>query len=323
MSKAKASICVMIATTVTVMALFFWPKPAQRTLQAAVVTVGELTVSCMLEGHTVYGGRQVLLSPVNGRVAQCYAFSGERVAAGDLILRMDSQADEAALAALESQFYQLQQTAKAAAGILPAADLLLAQQQQRLSIRAAIESKQIRTDADGIVENLYVQAGEYVAEGTPLGQIRGEEIRVTATWSGDSSLTPAAGMRAYWCAPDGTPQSPLLLESVSISGSDGYLLTFSPLCNAAELPGEGEAAPVQLVMKELPAMPLIPTEALDEHGCVWIIENGRMISIYAETGTAEQGYIQAVNLTPGTKVILHPDRALLAEGEPVRSGEHR
>ncbi len=321
MSKAKASICVMIATTVTVMTLFFLPKPDRQTFTTTTVTAESLKITCMLEGRAVYSGRQLLLSPVSGTVAQCYAMSGDRVNAGELIIRMDSQADEEALAVLESYSYQLTQATVTLGGNLPAADLWLTQQQQRASLAASIRLKQIRANAGGIVENLYVQPGEYVAAGTLLGQIRGETISVSAVWTGESSITPATGLQAYWCEDDGTPIHPMTLEAVALtSDQNGYLLTFAFENNGKPVPAEGERAPVLLMLEELPATTLIPLNAMDDEGRIWIVENGHAYPVEPETGLADQHNIQVSNLQPGTRVILEPDQTILMENGRVRNG---
>ncbi len=53
MSKTKASLCVMIATCIAVMALFFWPKAKPTTLRATTVRSGTLELACMLVGQVV------------------------------------------------------------------------------------------------------------------------------------------------------------------------------------------------------------------------------------------------------------------------------
>ena len=321
MSKAKASICVMIATMVTVMTLFFLPKPSRQIFMTTRVSTDSLPVTCMLEGQAVYSGQQILLAPVSGRIARCHVQPGDHVQAGELILRLDSQADEEALAVLESSFYQLEQATDALRGALPATDLWMSRQQQRATLVASIKMKQIRSDAAGIVENLYVQPGDYVAAGTPLGRFREEKISVSAIWTDDGTGTPAAGMRAYWCADDGTPQYPMTLESVALNNEvNGYILTFSFDAVGSEIPEQGEKAPVLLTLKELPSAPLIPLDALDDQGQIWIVEDGRIFPLMAATGIADRNSIQVSNLKPGTQIILQPDQNVLMECERVRSG---
>ena len=68
MSKANLSICVMIATMVVVMTLFFLPMPVSQTVEVTTVRPGVLQMTYMLEGEAVRGDQQMIVSPVAGIV---------------------------------------------------------------------------------------------------------------------------------------------------------------------------------------------------------------------------------------------------------------
>lgn len=328
MSKARASLCVIAATVVAAVALFFAPKPAPKALRTAVITRGRLQVSAMVQGTVAYADTRYVPAPVSGRVEAVYAEPGDRLLTGQLIVQFDRSSELAALSALEKRQYaimnQLAQLSAGTVALEAALGELLPWEAQHSQLQLSMAAKQIRADGEGVLGNLYISPGDYVLQGAPLAEVRSDELCITAFWTGNQSRLPAPGMAACWCDADGTPAGELLLKSVALAGQDaaaGLKLCFAPV---GELPLQqppGTGLPIRLVLDELPETGLAPLSALDPQGCLWLIRDGRAVSCQVAPGEAYDGLMQVPVELEGCRVVLDPESATLTDGALVRTGE--
>ncbi len=323
MSKAKASLCVIVATCVAVMALFFAPKPALSTLQTAVITRGGLQIACMLQGVVAYSNTRWLPAPATGQVQRVYRQPGERMEAGELVLEMEYGAELAALSAMEHKHYVLNTHLEALpAGALTAvAEEVLQWNNSRAQLLAAIAAKQIRLPEGGTLSYLYATAGDFVQAGAPLAEIRGDTLCITAHWTANQSRLPVPGMQACWCNDEGTPMGVLRLETVTAAAegaSAGLRLSFVPL-DGASLPFQaGTPVSVRLVLDTLPEAGLVPLDALDSNGRLWFLREGRVVPETIPLGEACGSLVQVPAELVGLRVVMEPEGLALREGHPVR-----
>lgn len=323
MSKATASLCVITVTIATVMALFFSPLPTAVRLQTAAIVPGQLQKTRMLQGTVTYADSSLLFSPLDGRIAAVHVQTGDGIQEGQLLFSLDADREIAALATLNNRLASLESGAAALPAELRLTDAkeLFQQASSRAELEALIAAKQIRSGAEGRIENLFVKQGAYVAAGTPLAQMHGDQLCITALWTGEHSLTPREGMAAWWCGKDGRPQGQLTLTSVlpveQASGT-ALRLSFSPVDGCCLPLRPGDAVAVTLLLDTLPSGALAPLSALGEGQRLWVVSEGVVKAIPVTTGEGNGQQIQVSDAMAGMQVILEPDG--LPELFAVRTG---
>ena len=194
MQKTRASLLVIAATALTVATLFLLPFTPKAAVRTAVVERGAFIRSTLLEGVIGYAQEQPLLALQPGRIARVHVQQGQRVSAGELLVSMDTEAQEQELAAVTRMLYEQQEAAaafgQAGEAAFAAAESTLEGQKRQAELRAAIASGQIRAAADGVVGAIYTSEGEYAGEMSLLGTVHGEELSVIAAGR-PSSRVPA------------------------------------------------------------------------------------------------------------------------------------
>lgn len=327
MSKTNLSIGVMIATAVAVMALFFFPHPEAPRVAVTTVRPGSLQKVAMLQGQSIQGEQIPVVAPLAGKVAQVYVKSGERVQAGQLLVRLDAQMEEQALALLDQQIYQLGYRFSQLMEPQDSANLTLLTSlaEQRTALVTAIQCKQIRASSEGISENLYVKAGDYLNEAGLIGNLCGSERKVIAYWPLLQGQPPFPGMMAWWCTQEGIREEPLILESVGAPVEQKQTLTY-PLVFRSML-GEhtkilqGEGAPVCLILQEEQVEAMVPMEALDSNQQLWVVRNGQTAPVPAMVRQHNDEFVQVADELAGEQVVLQPDELLLEDGMVMRVAE--
>ncbi|MBP3648259.1 MAG: efflux RND transporter periplasmic adaptor subunit [Clostridia bacterium] len=328
MSKTNVSIGVMIATFIAVMALFFWPDSSVPKLKVAIVCPGALQRECMLQGTAIEGEQVPIVTPFGGRVAQVYAKSGEYVQQGQLLIRLDSQLEEDALAQLEIQQHQLK--SQLSQWIDPAFEngsqfaLLTELSKQRDSIVAAIEYKQIRATSTGKLENLYIKADDYLSEAGLIGNLSTGGNKVMASWIAQQGQPPLPGLQAWWCKTDGTKLESMILERVGVPTEHNNQLIYPLTFRSTGLPSNitpGETAPVCLLLEAVQVNAMVPVEAIDSNGQVWVLRNGYAEPVSVEYGQHNDAFLQVQNELIGETVLLNPDELPLRKGMLIRRSE--
>lgn len=325
MSRTKASFCVIAATLVTVMALFFSPSPPSTLLRTVTVVRAPLQQSCMLQGMVTNADTRYLVAPCAGLVKEVYVRPGDEILQQELLIRMDAGAEEQAMA-------QLQQQRHAADGYFRYLDsgllTTVAAQvfhwdsaQEQLS--ALIDAKQIRAVESGVLSNLYVQPGQYVEQGTLLAETGSKGLCITALWTGDHAQRPKPGMEAWWCSANGNAVGKLLLDSVAVISDTPQLtmqLGFS-FASGEPIPEAGSKVPVRLILETFPDVAQIPLEAVGNDGNLWLVRDGRLCREEVSFGKSNAESIQVPDRLTGLEVLICPGNAGCAEGSRVRRGE--
>lgn len=323
MSKANLSIGVMIVTMVAVMTLFFLPLPDSPTITVATIVSGASQRSCMLEGMAMAGQEQWIIAQLDGIVDEVYVQSGDRVQAGQLLLRMDTHMEETTLAMLDQQLHDLSQLTRSS-DLMEGVNLSAGLLEQRMQLVAAIERKQIRAGGDGIVENIYVMKGDYVSAAGIVGCLAGQETKVTAAWTAQQGKAPSPGMRGWWCSADGQWLEPLTLESVGAPVTENNTVVYPLVFRCARetiAVTDGEQAPVCLLVDQDVAHAVVPVEAEDQNGFLWLLRNGAVYPVKADGAPQADNTLQVQSELLGQQVVLWPDRLSLQEGMEVRYAE--
>ena len=100
MSKARASLWMMVVTLAAVAAMLMTPYSPPVSVHTAVVACGDLLQSTLLSGVVTYARQQPMVSLRAGRVKRVYVTAGQQVEKGDLLISMDSSREEALLSSL-------------------------------------------------------------------------------------------------------------------------------------------------------------------------------------------------------------------------------
>ncbi len=326
MFKRKATICVIAATMLTVMTLFCCPLPNAPLLETFTIRAQTLQNICMLDGEAVAADQMPIVALSAGRVTQVCVKSGEHVKAGQLLVRLDATYETEALAALQSQLFQLGHGLQYMSGshltALTQTQMTKELVKQQAALQAAIETKQIRAQTSGIVNDLFVDNNMYLESATPIGTLCGEGLQVTAWWPAKEGQPPVLGTAALWCAQDGTPLETLVLEKVSapiqMNGSAAHPLVFRMSSGNKINLVIGDKAPIRLLKESIQAQAVVPIEALDDTGQIWLLRNGNAVPIVPERKGCDHLYLQVQNSLVGECVILHPEKWALEAGAKPR-----
>ena len=325
MSRTKASFCVIAATIITVMALFFSPQPVPVMLRTAVIQHAPLQQTCMLQGSVINADIQYLIAPFAGLVENVYVEAGDPVSGDELLIQLDTTSEQQALSQLQNQRHLIDTCIEPFdSGVLPAfAEQLLKWDSTGEQLLAMMKAKQIRASASGIISNLYVSPGQYVTQGMLLGETCGHDRCVTALWTGDPYRPPRQGMEAWWCTDDGNHVGKLRLEAVKVVSETPQLslqLVFCPM-NGEALPDTGSKVPVQLILDTQPATALMPLEAIADDGSIYLIRDGRVCREHIVYGKSNNKFIQVPEMLLGLRVLLEPNLTSCIEGGCVKETE--
>jgi RND family efflux transporter MFP subunit len=257
---------------------------------------------------------------------------GDRVAAGDVLVRLDDRALRSALAASQA-------AAVAGEADLARTEALLAQnaatpreaeeaRARAASVRSVVQAARdglsyavLRAPFAGQVAARSVHVGDIVSPGTPLIELEGGaglELVATLDAGQASRLRPAARIVARV---DGQP-APIeaTVRSLSASGDP----TTHRFEMRADLPASaglrsGLFARLALPAPEGEARLLVPRQALFERGGlsgVFVVDQGRARLRWVAAGAISDGLIEVrAGLEPGETVVL--DHAGLTDGASV------
>lgn len=322
MARTRASlwaILIAVMTSAALLALPFTPKARVHTYTACR---GEVIRTVLLTGEVAYRQRQLCACAQDGRVKAVYVQPGQTVKAGELLMRMDTAAQEAALAEL----YRLRSEQTSLLASLEESVSVLAAQQQSLwleqeaALRLAIESACIRAEMDGVVEAVYAEENGYAAAMSLLGVVRGEERCILASGAADETAALKVGAAGQ------AGGVPVILEAVyAPDGETGMQqLVFAPLSQEtlAEM-DIGKTETVEAVAETIGNCVPIPLSAVDRQNRVWYMENGRALCETVDSSRRSREAIAAPLHWEGRRVILEPEQSVLTESCAVREAERR
>ena len=308
----------ILAVGVLVVALGLWrgatdaPSPVAGGSDAVAVRtaeVRELEAAGPSVTGTVEDGVVVpVLAPRRAAVAAIEVEAGERVAAGDVVVRFEQTTEQATLMSAEAEVAQAeaeydwardQAEAEALAGSAGASERRLEELQAQLerarerleAARAALAAQNVEAPVAGRVESVTVEVGELVQAGARLAELRADELTaIRFTVPRAFTTTLAVGDRVEIATDDGVVEArDLVLEGGGAGlGRDLDIL-------AQPVPDADALAPGTEVAVRLPGGEAtwlsVPRDAIldDEAGArVFRIDRGLAWSLPVETAPEAQ-----------------------------------
>jgi membrane fusion protein, multidrug efflux system len=313
------------------------PPPPPRPVQVAEVRLAPAAAAASAFTGTVRARREVEVGfRASGRVVERLVEVGERVAAGQVLARLDPadlalalRAAEADLAAAEAQARQAANDAARSRALLAAGHVAAAFDDQRqASARAAAERvasaragldlarnrlayATLRAPSAGVVTALLAEAGQVLPEGQPLLRLADpaeRELLVRVPESALATLREAAAAEAaFWARPG--VAVPAALREVAPQ-ADATLRTYAARFALPEAPdwvALGMTGTVRLARAAAEPVATLPRAALHDRGA------GPMVWRVAATGRLEPVPVQVRALADQTVQVA----GALREGERV------
>lgn len=309
------------------------PQPPAVTVEKATAGVFRqyITLSGTVEASTVAG----LASPAEGPVLDCTVREGDRVRAGQAVVRIGRQASAQALrsSAAEELRRQKEEYRRIATLVeekaLSADQLDLARSSLERAKAAMSQADQAAGDYvvtapwDGVVFQVRVSDGNFVAPRAPLVDIYDPASLVLRfNVAEDQAFALKAGNKIL-ASFDGLAGKEYELEIVrAFPGLDRKLRTRT---FEASLPKEdfvpGMFARIRAVLKEEPSALTVPVDAVQEQGgkqSVFVVREGHAARRQIETGFEQDGRIAVRSgLESGDQVVVGGIERV-KDGSPVR-----
>ncbi|MDW5375517.1 efflux RND transporter periplasmic adaptor subunit [Halomonas sp. HP20-15] len=278
---------------------------------------------------------------VAGVVSEIAFESGQRVARGDILIKLEDSVDRAALAALEAQARLANETFRRYSDLLPRNAISQSQydeaqanyQAARADVaqqQAQLDKKTIRAPFDGVVGLRQVDLGEYIAVGTPIVELNMldpiyvdysvAEKQLDQVQAGRQVQIHVAAFseRAF----DG------VIEAVAptVDESSRTLDVRAKLSNAEHLLRPGMFADVRTLAPDTVSVPTLPRTALafNTYGdyVFKIVENdqGQTIAQRAQVsiGQLRGDQVEIIEgLEPGDRVVA-TGQLRLRDGQPIQ-----
>lgn len=326
MPKAKASLLVIASTLLTVAVLFLLPFTPSVKVRTAVIEEGDLLRTTLLEGVVGYRDEQPCVNMSEGRVMNVYVKEGQSVKEGDLLIRMDTGAQEAALAAMSRTLNERAELLDGLDDAARAAVMITVDQmealQKKTELEAAITGGQIRAAFDGVVGGVYTQEGSYVSAMSVLGTVHGTEKSITAIGRASDLVGVAMGETSCVRTSEGDALGTArlgLLSAPVMNDTTGQMmqtLRFDFL-EDQEL-RIGERVMVEVVCERGEGLALLPLSAVDSSMRVWVVEDGLASPVKIDVDFRNDQYVAVSDELKGKTVILFPDEKALYQGCPVK-----
>lgn len=326
MPKAKASLLVIASTLLTVAVLFLLPFTPSVKVRTAVIEEGDLIRTTLLEGVVGYRDEQACLNISEGKVMNVYVKEGQAVKKGDLLIRMDTEAQEVALAAMSKALNERDELLSTLDDTARAAVMITVDQvneiQKKTELEAVISGGQIRAAFDGVVGGIYTQEGSYVSAMSVLGTVHGTEKSVTAMGRASDLDGVATGDLSAVCSSQGESLGTARLNDISapaLNDTTGQLMqTLSfDLLQETDL-RIGERVMVEVVCEKGEGLALLPLNAVDSSMRVWVVENGTASPVKVDVSLRNDQYAAVSDELKGKQVVLFPDEKALYQGCPVK-----
>ncbi len=320
----------MLGITLSTVGAMLWvPGEAARTVRAQQVEVRGFEER--VEGGGVLGrsGEYSVSSLSGGVVAQVFVSANQRVEAGQALFRLDTSAQEQALASLlrsegEDRALQAQALDGAASAWQDGAQWVneargTQARIQREQLEAQIAAMTVRAQEAGEVLSTYVCSGEVLMPGVPALTLAQEKQVVRMQVGEREALRLQPGLKARFLRDDALlGEGTVASVGMPTTRPDGVLsvaVELSPL-QAIELP-VGARLDVEIVCQVQEDALLVPLDALDEQaGTVWQVYKQRAWQVPVEVGLQDALHVAVSGLPDGAWVVLQPP-ADLRQGELV------
>lgn len=263
-------------------------RPREHPVSARFATVERADVHRViaLSGRLAYDGKQYVYAQSSGTVSQVYVKSGQRVGAGEALIRLDSAAQD-----------QLASVWAASAGALSEAVSMP---------DGVMTTSVIRAQQPCTVRQVFIVRNMPVTAGTPVAEVSSNEQIIVCQVSGPEEEAVICGMWA-WISAAGEELGTAAVEAVGDSEVDpttGIPFTAVTLRPArhVDLP-EGAAIDVDIFLAGSDDVLSLPLEAVTERDTVWWVTEGRCTEIPAQIVMADE--MRAwVNLPEGITVAI-------------------
>lgn len=255
------------------------------TARIVSVTRGDIASIAALSGRVAYAEEMTAFAAMAGTVEEVYVAPGQRVTAGQALLRLSSEAAERAASAWAAQGETL----------IPAGD-----------VQALLESTVVRAPETAVVRQLLVQEHALVAAGTPVAALSSNEQVILCTAAERDARHVQVGMDAQLSV-DGEICGAAEVTQVGAVTADP--LTGRLVCQITLVPEQrlalpqGAAVEADVLLSGRQDVPVLPLEALTSRGTVWWVHDGICTEIPAEIVLSDE--MRAwVNLPEGLAVAI-------------------
>lgn len=325
MSRARASLLMLLTAAATSAMLLTWPSEETLMVHTVQVQPGELVQSISAVGVVGYAQVQPCISSKTARITGVHVSPGQQVKKGDLLFSLDTSAEEKALASLQQAVYHRQYAMKEAesAAAAFAQSFSLEWMEKEAELRAMIENSAIRAEKSGTVEAVYVQEGAFVMAQAVLGIVRGEDKCIEVAGTAVDWLGMPIGTAAL-VEGNGEQKAMAMLRSLN-APEDKLQTAVFQAAHSFEWEGwpTGQQVTVQVLKEIHPAEALIPLSAVDENRFVWYVENGRACCEKVDISLRNAAFVAEESRWAGRRIILSPQMEELEEGMAVREAVNR
>jgi len=320
MRNGKKGLLMLGCSLLTAVLMIGWPVKETLNVETAVVQRGELVQTLLMSGQVCYSDQQPCISLKSGRIAKVFVEQGQEISKGDLLFKLDSAAEERALASLHEKKYAQKTAIAHLDGTVSAFTLQneLEWLNAEKLLLEGIAASQIRAEADGIMEAVYVQEGEYVPEMTLLGTLHGAGLYIAASaYAGEANhiLPDAAAVVSA-----GQENIPVrLVKKMNGDEARTQIFCFEAIKeNGLNALSAGDMVRLEVTKNTEPISALIPISAIDADDRVWVVQNGKAYSRSITLGEYSRTHAAAELTWVGETVILHPETYDLVDGTAVQ-----
>lgn len=283
------------------------PTETPARVQVVHVTIGDVRQTVHARGQVRYEQEYAVIAPVTGIAEAVYVEPGDRVTAGQALIRLDDAAQAAAVS-----------SAYAAMAQIPEQTAIDTPERLAASHAVSMEALTLRAPADGQV--LDVPVGQYggLMAGSGAVLMAGGQQQVVCAVSARDARTLEKGMRAEISA-DGAPICGGLVGRIGLPMTDS--LTGQTVCEVLLTPDEaidlpyGSTVEADITLREKLNAATVPVTAVTEDETVWVVSDGRCWEIPVTVLLADEISCW-MTLPEGTAVVDHPEG--LIEGQRVK-----
>lgn len=278
---------------------------------------------------------------VAGVVSEIAFESGQRVARGDILIKLEDSVDRAALAALEAQARLANETFRRYSDLLPRNAISQSQydeaqanyQAARADVaqqQAQLDKKTIRAPFDGVVGLRQVDLGEYIAVGTPIVELNMLDPIYVDYSVAEKQLDQVQAGRQVEVRVAAFPERAFdgVIEAVAptVDESSRTLDVRAKLTNSERLLRPGMFADVRTLAPDSVSVPTLPRTALafNTYGdyVFKIVENDQGQAIAQRTqvsiGRLRGDQVEITQgLEPGDRVVA-TGQLRLRDGQPIQ-----
>lgn len=282
---------VMIGCTAVSAVCMIACTPEDRPVRARIAAVSRKDVHQVvaISGRLAYADEAIVCAPLSGVVERIAVAPGQRVGAGEALIRLESGAQEAVLSALNANASQ------------EAADAL-----GKMRDSIPLPESVIRAERACTVRQVLIDEASHVLAGSPVLRLSSntQEIQCTVAAAELAGIQPG---KWAWISSDGNALGFARVESIGemeaepLSGITCARVRLIPEKHI-ELP-EGAAVDADVFIAGSDDVLALPLEAITPRGTVWWISDGRCTEISAEIVMCDE--INAwVSLPEGMQVAI-------------------